>query len=386
MSNPQITAKLKLDARDVRSGSIEVQKEIASMGTRMRSSLGGSLRGAMRGAITPIGAALSAGIGVALTKGLKGGLQQALAMENAETLMQSTLGSLDKAKEAMALIREEAEKNPMFSKKQMAEAAKALSIYADGSTEKLKGMLKTAERLSILNPEQGIGGAAYALREMISGDPVSLSERFNISKSAIREGRAAGLEGKELVDTLLERMGVNDQTLADQANTREAQLAAINNQLSNIGEMFFDAVWPSLGPQLKDMQEWMKSNGQDVVASLKVVSDTLGIIASALAGTASIWDKASAGAANFLFGGGNPLSKALNTGISGTAAMGYGLSQFSAGNMSAGAASQYVNNTIVGAQLGSRSIQALATGQVKPAAALTINVTGSGVTPQMSNS
>lgn len=385
MSNPQITAKLKLDARDVKSGSIEAQKELASMGSRMRSSIGGSLRGVLRGSIAPIGAALTASVGVALTKGLRGGLQQALAMENAETLMQSTLGSLDKAKEAMALIREEAEKNPMFSKKEMAEAAKALSVYADGSTEKLKGMLKTAERLSILNPEQGIGGAAYALREMISGDPVSLSERFNISKAAIREGRAAGLEGKELVDTLLERMGVNDQTLADQANTREAQLSAINNQLSNIGEMFFDALWPELGPYLKDMQSWMKTNGQEVVDGLKIVADAASAIAKVVVGTFGVFDKVTELAADATMGWQSPIFRA----VQGTSAMGHALREFSSANMSGEAAAAYVSDTIMGARLGSRSRQALATGQVQPAAAqssMTINVTGNGVTPQMSNS
>lgn len=382
MANPQITAKLKLDSRDVKNGSIEVQREFATMGQRMRASLGGAMRGALRGGVAAIGTIMTATLTAAVTKGLRSGVSQALTMENTEVLLKSTLGDITQLREAMTMLGEEAEKNPMFSKEQLATAAAGLSTFAKGSAKELKGLLDTAKLLSVINPAQGLEGAAFALKEALGGDFVSLQSRFDISKAAVRDLKGQGLSGKELVDAVIRAQGITDQTLREMAGTRQAQLQGVMNQLTNIGEMFFDAIWPSLEPQLKGMQDWMKANGGEVVAGLKVIAQATAATAKAVGGTFGGFDKVTDFIADKTVGWNSP----INAAIQGTAAMGHALREFSAGNMSVGAAAQYVNNSVVGAQLGARSRQAVASGQVKPAAALTINVTGSGVTPQMSNS
>ncbi|WP_374718173.1 hypothetical protein [Neobacillus sp.] len=54
-----------------------------------------------------------------------------------------------------------------------------------------------AMRLSKLNPTEGLEGAVFSLKELLSGDYTSISERFNISRSMLKdsEARAAGLRG-----------------------------------------------------------------------------------------------------------------------------------------------------------------------------------------------
>lgn len=63
--------------------------------------------------------------------------------------------------------------------------------------KQLTDLNKLAMRLSKLNPTEGLEGAAFSLKELLSGDYTSISERFNISRSMLKdsEARIAGMNG-----------------------------------------------------------------------------------------------------------------------------------------------------------------------------------------------
>lgn len=63
--------------------------------------------------------------------------------------------------------------------------------------QQLNELNSLAARLSKLNPGEGLQGAAFSLKELMSGDYTSIAERFNISRSMLKdsEARIAGMNG-----------------------------------------------------------------------------------------------------------------------------------------------------------------------------------------------
>lgn len=61
-------------------------------------------------------------------------------------------------------------------------------------------LLEVIQRLSILTPEQGEKGAMFALRELLSGQEISLKRRFNIDLGTLLEaaGKEKGSEGQKM--------------------------------------------------------------------------------------------------------------------------------------------------------------------------------------------
>ncbi|MBX4145971.1 hypothetical protein [Paenibacillus lautus] len=85
--------------------------------------------------------------------------------------------------------------------------------------KQLTDMNKLSMRLAKLNPTEGLEGAAFSLKELLSGDYTSISERFNISRSMLKdsEARLAGMRGD--VDGFIKGM---DKMLDQQNLTEEA--------------------------------------------------------------------------------------------------------------------------------------------------------------------
>lgn len=119
----------------------------------------------------------------------------------------------------------------------------------------MEKLIETAQLLAIVKPEQGIEGASYALSELLAGDLVSLVERFNLSRSAVREylnefkrtGDANRL--LEGINELLAKQGVT----LDVVNERAQSLSVTYNQLGaslervqrNVGQALAEGFAPA---------------------------------------------------------------------------------------------------------------------------------------------
>jgi len=269
MSKPQIQAIMTANTTGIRKGAKEVETTVNALGKKIRSAMGDSLRHSM----TAMGAAVTAGVGATLTKTIRSGFEQSFAMEGSQVAMEALLGSLDKAREAMGMIAQEARENPMFSKQALAESAQALAGFADKSVPKLQGLLELSEKLSVLKPEAGIANAAQALRDALGGETERLKE-YGFSSRALSEMKTQAGPGADLtpyVAKIVAAMGVSNSTLAKLNMTQRAQIAAVDNQLSEIGQNFVDSFWPQLQPQLKEMQTWMTKNSTNIVEAMNTV-------------------------------------------------------------------------------------------------------------------
>jgi hypothetical protein len=105
-----------------------------------------------------------------------------------------------------------------FTQEQMASSAASAAGILRNSNQATEKSMEVLARLSTLNPAEGIEGAVIAVKELASGDIVSLAERFNVSKQAANEMKdaiAAGADPIAVLDQALANMGVTSEVLAN---------------------------------------------------------------------------------------------------------------------------------------------------------------------------
>ncbi len=114
------------------------------------------------------------------------------------------------------------------------------------NTDQLSKLNNLAQRLNAFDAAgNGIEGAAFALKEAMSGDIVSLAERFNMSKTDIRAfkiddlGKAGDMDGFiKAFDQLLEKQKMGQAAFETMLASPAKQVEILNN---NIKSMFADA-------------------------------------------------------------------------------------------------------------------------------------------------
>ncbi|MEK4878932.1 hypothetical protein MKX34_11800 [Paenibacillus sp. FSL R5-0636] len=107
------------------------------------------------------------------------------------------------------------------------------------NTDQLSQLNNLAQRLNAFDSAgNGIEGAAFALKEAMSGDIVSLAERFNMSKSDIRAfniddlGKAGNMEGFiKAFDQLLEKQQMGQKAFDTMMASPAKQVEVLGNNL-----------------------------------------------------------------------------------------------------------------------------------------------------------
>lgn len=186
-------------------------------------SLGGVLKTA---AITgTIAAGVFAGTGAVI------GFQFNNAVQQAETKLLAFTGDAEKVADTLAWVKKEAA-DTQFSFTDMADAAAQLTPVAKSSGVALEDLVRQAEVLAALNPAEGLNGAVFSLREALSGDWVSIMDRFNIPRKRINELKDQGVPAMEIISKTLGEMGINYDLVAKQGQTVSARWEQITDQLN----------------------------------------------------------------------------------------------------------------------------------------------------------
>lgn len=113
--------------------------------------------------------------------------------------------------------------------------------------KQLAQMNKLSMRLAKLNPAEGLEGAAFSMKELLSGDYISMVERFNIGKSQIQgsDALAAGKAGDvdafiNGMDKLLDQQNMTEEAFEKMLDSPASKwTAAINNlkfKLASVGQ------------------------------------------------------------------------------------------------------------------------------------------------------
>ncbi|ALS27197.1 hypothetical protein IJ21_17960 [Paenibacillus sp. 32O-W] len=149
----------------------------------------------------------------------------------------------------------------VFSERDFLEGAKAfLPLTKD--IDQINQLARLQERLAASNPTEGMAGAAFSIREALSGDTVSLVERFNIPRSMVENlKKATTMMGKiQALDKILNDMGYTQEYLT---KVNEAAASQWDNLGSNIRMSFARSgkrALEELKPFLRSMNEFFASD------------------------------------------------------------------------------------------------------------------------------
>lgn len=144
-----------------------------------------------------------------------------------------------------------------------------------------------AMRLAKLNPSEGLEGAVFSLKELLSGDYTSIAERFNISRSMLKdsEARAAGLRGDvegfiKGMDKLLNQQNLTQESFEKMLDSPAAKwnktIETLKFRMASAGKKALDA----FAPLLDLAARLVNSSGFETF--IKILSDGLAAVAKLL--------------------------------------------------------------------------------------------------------
>lgn len=194
----------------------------------------------------------------------KDGISSAVSKGMHEELSTVTIGSMlrdEKMTERyMGFMKNLAQDSPVLDYGMMMDNSKHI-IAQTKNVKQLEDSWRIIEKLQTLDPSQGTDGAAFALKEMYSGDAVSLVERFGFEKAWANEVKKMSID-KQLVEfeKQLAKMGIDDQTIRDVAGTMHAQINQIKETLEDGTRAFGAGIIKSTAPVMSKFNGWFETN------------------------------------------------------------------------------------------------------------------------------
>lgn len=232
-------------------------------GRAMRSSAG-MMSGAVRSAAGLTRQVAALGAAYLTARGAKSLFDKTIGSasqyEMREVTVKAMFGSESEknAKQYLDFVQSRADVS-MFTMDDFLDAGKSF-IPTTKDNKQLERMINLAERLGAIDPEQGLTGGAYALREYFSGDAVSLVERFEIPRSVLNKWKNLPLEEQlKNLDLYFNRIGATNELLERQSKTT---LGQYRKSIGQINRAFREMGTESLGkitPMLEDFNKWLMS-------------------------------------------------------------------------------------------------------------------------------
>lgn len=237
--SPQLRKLMKsMESLDKTSKSVtkatsSSSKAVKSLGSASASAAGGvsRLKSSMSGIVgTVAGVAGAVATATGAMKLFNETVGRAAQLETSTVAIEAIFNDKQASSAYMDLVKKMSIDSPVLSQNEMLSSSKGL-IAMTKDVEQLGKAWKVAEKLMVLAPEQGTEGAAFALREMFSGDAVSLSDRFNISKKELNPIKNLSVpEQISELTKLLDKMGITDAAIEKMGQTSAASLNGVKER------------------------------------------------------------------------------------------------------------------------------------------------------------
>ena len=182
-------------------------------------------------------------------------------LEDVTAKMVAFTGSQEAATAVLAEVRAEANQTP-FAFKEMADATAALIPAAKQAGIGVMDLVKQAEVLAALNPSEGLTGASFALREALSGDFVSIVERFNLPRERLKQLKDEGVPAMEAVRIALAEMGVDASLVAGMANTLGGRWSTFADTIDGVRMRASAPLFDKLKDGLSILSEIVNDNAE----------------------------------------------------------------------------------------------------------------------------
>jgi hypothetical protein len=189
------------------------------------------------GSLTNSFLGLSAAIGGAVTakKIFDETILAAAKYEQSTITISAILNDKELGKQYMDLVDRFAVDSPILNSQEMLANSKSfLTMIKD--IDQLEKAWSIAERMAAIDPMQGTEGAVFALREMFSGDAISMVRRFEFPRAVMNEIKKLDIpEQLEALDKYFNSIGMTQKLIDDMGGTTLGIFAQIKEQLQVIG-------------------------------------------------------------------------------------------------------------------------------------------------------
>ena len=199
----------------------------------------------------------------AMTAGIQTGIRYNAALEQSSVQLGVFLGSAEASTEALRRLQRIAEQTP-FSFNEISQAAASFAQVAGGNIDRLERLVELATQLAAVNPQEGIGGATFALREALSGDFTSIVERFRVSRADIQQIRQLGLSGEELAAALVKAAGGSKQLSDAMSETFEGRVAKASEIIDKLAGAASKPLFGALSTSLKEFIDLFDRNASKI--------------------------------------------------------------------------------------------------------------------------
>ncbi|QXJ39592.1 Transglycosylase SLT domain protein [Parageobacillus caldoxylosilyticus] len=160
---------------------------------------------------------------VSAYQALSKAIGEAARFEQSKVLIEAMFDDKKASDAYMKMLERVAVNSPVLNSQDMFANSKSF-ISLSKNVKVLEQAWKVVEKLNVMDPAQGVEGAVLALRELASGDVVSLVERFELPRSAVKAIKDLPFEQQvKAMDKLLTKMNITDKVVQKMGNTTISQ-------------------------------------------------------------------------------------------------------------------------------------------------------------------
>lgn len=194
------------------------------------------------------------------------GAMKAINLSAMQKVQETTFQALLNHKEAGSALYDYVSayaKISALGREEIANAVTAYTAYTKNA-DQLERLIKLTERLYAKDPSQGAEGAVFAMRELLSGDTMSIKDRFNMggfSGETIRNFANTGdIEGLlDYVDQMFNKFGATQEVV-------DANYDNLITQTNIFASNMKTAIAESATPAMENLSGVMKRLNNDMSA------------------------------------------------------------------------------------------------------------------------
>lgn len=207
--------------------------ETSRASQNVTSSVGkqGRALGGLAKAVGGVVAAYATATGAA--KLFEATIGQAMQLEASTVAIDAIFNDKSASNAYMDLVKKMSIDSPVLSQNEMLSSSKGL-IAMTKNVDELGKAWSIVEKLQVLDPSQGTDGAAFALKEMWSGDSLSMQERFGLNKGELNRIKKLDIPSQIAeINKLLGTMGITDEAVKRMGETSSASWNGVKERFQS---------------------------------------------------------------------------------------------------------------------------------------------------------
>ncbi|WP_226677089.1 hypothetical protein [Rossellomorea aquimaris] len=219
-------AMRSLDERTRRTG-----RSVNTFGSGLRR-LGGMTKGLFGVQSAFLGIASAIGSAAAAKKIFESTVIPAAQFEQSNVMIEAMFDDKKLAKEYTKMLDRISVKSPILDSAGMYQNSKSF-ITTSKDVKQLEKMWNLAERMAAIDPIQGVEGSVFALKELFSGDAVSMVERFEMPRAIMNDIKKLELPQQlAALDKYFDKIGMTQKLIDNMGGTTLGLWQQVREQFS----------------------------------------------------------------------------------------------------------------------------------------------------------